>query len=54
MELTVRGETGYMGKMEKMRIRVRVGHVEFQNESKGAKVGTRNRNVTEITQGLLQ
>ena len=52
----VRGETGYMGKMGKtgIRVRVRVRYAEFQNRSRGAKVGTRNRNVTEITQGLLQ
>ena len=29
MELIVRGETGYVGKMGKTGIRVRVRHVEF-------------------------
>ena len=29
MELIVRGEMGYVGKMEQTGIRFRVGHVEF-------------------------
>ena len=45
---------GYTGKMRKMGIRVRVRHAELQIGSKGAKLGTRNRNVIEITQGFLQ
>ena len=53
MDLIVRRETRYTGKMGKMGIRVRVGYAEFQNRSKGAKVGTRNRNVTENNTGAF-
>ena len=49
----VRGETGYMGKIGKMGIRVRVRYAEFENRSKGEKVGTRNRNVEENSTGAL-
>ena len=33
---------------------IRVEYVEFWNKSKGAKVGTRNRNVIESNTGALQ
>ena len=38
MELMVRGEMGSVGKMGKTGIRVRVGHAEFQNGSKGQRL----------------
>ena len=47
-------KTGNMEKTGKTEIRVRVRYTEFQNGSKGAKAGTRNRNVTENNTGALQ
>ena len=46
------GNTEKMGKTE---IKVRVGYIQSsKNGSKGVKVGTRNRNMTENNTGLYK